>query len=192
MTYAPEFTLPPIDWRPPADHNDQPRSDSPVKSFSDAFLGRRRNIRHLTCDPVHIQSFCGASMQQEGLALDVSERGLMLEVQRPLSREMTVEVSFPASALIVFGEVKYCRPAGTCYRAGVQIDDIAIGSRVERHIEDDDLFLYVRGAHLTSEEVIRFQHHLHGCRVCADRLDDTRQVIDRMRRRACRASAGTG
>lgn len=188
MTYAPEFTLPPIDWRPPADGHDQASSASPVEAFRDAFPGRRRNMRHLTCDPVQVQSICGASMRQEGLALDVSERGLMLELQRPLSRQMTIEVSFPGSALIVFGEVTYCRAGEAGYRAGVHIHDIAIGSRNERHLEDDDLFLYLGGAHLTSAEVIGFQHHLNGCRVCAARLDDTRQVMDRMRARAARTS----
>jgi len=103
---------------------------------------------------------------------------------------MIVEVAFSGSALIIFGEIKYCRPVRTGYRAGVQIQDIAMGPRRERHLEDDDLFLYLQGRQLTSAEVIRFHYHLKGCEACASRLDDTRQAVDRMRSLAARASSG--
>jgi PilZ domain len=190
MTYTPEFTLPPIDWRLPAKTHHQPSPSSPVSTVIDELPERRGDMRHLTRDPVLVQTMCGAKLQQDGLVLDISDGGLMLELQRPLSKQMTVEVAFSGSALIIFGEVKHCRPARTGYRAGVQIQDIAMGSRRERHLEDDDLFLYLQGRRLTSAEVIRFRHHLKGCQACAARLDDTRQVLDRVHSGAGRASSG--
>src|SRR5690242_18993736 len=60
---------------------------------------------------VSIEVICGPHLRVEGIALDVSENELRLELERPLSKEMSVEIIFAEGALILFGELEYCQPA---------------------------------------------------------------------------------
>jgi hypothetical protein len=66
---------------------------------------------------------------------------------------MQIRVAFPGK-LVIFGEVRYCRPAGDGFHIGIFIQDMVRSSRPpERHIHDDELSPYLVGKGLTVPEV---------------------------------------
>jgi hypothetical protein len=54
--------------------------------------------------------------------LDASKEGLKLLVPNELMRGMVVQLS--VRDLFILAEVRYCRPAGTEFHAGVLIQDV--------------------------------------------------------------------
>jgi hypothetical protein len=122
-----------------------------------------------TEDRVSIEVICGSLLRVEGIALDVSENELRLELERPLSKEMSVEIIFAEGALILFGELEYCQPA-------------------ERG--EDDLILYLAAEGLTSPEVIRLQQHLKRCAAYRARLDQEQRLLDRIGSNGMESASG--
>ena len=53
---------------------------------------------------------------------DASQRGIRLALSRPISRHVQVKITI-AEAMIVTGDVVYCRPAGEIYYAGIALRD---------------------------------------------------------------------
>jgi hypothetical protein len=147
---------------------------------------RRGDIRHQTEDRVWVEIACGSLLRAEGKALDISEHGLRLELEQPLSKGMPVQVTFAEGALILFGDIQYCRPAGGRYTAGISVNNVAAGSRPDSHCGEDDLILYLGAQGLTAPEVFRLQQHLKHCPACSLRLNEERRILDRIE------SAGKG
>src|SRR5690242_16713 len=63
---------------------------------------RRTDARHRTADRVSVEVICGSLLQVEGKALDISDHGLRLELESPLSKGMPVQITFAEGALILF------------------------------------------------------------------------------------------
>ena len=65
---------------------------------------------------------------------------------------------------------------------GRQADDGRAPAPTFRHIEEDDLFLYVFSKGLTVAEMTRLREHLGECELCRNRLLEIRVLIREIRR----------
>jgi len=138
---------------------------------------RRREARHPCNEPAEVRILSGDSEPLVGRVLDVSRSGLRLEIARALITDVAIQVVLPKEA-IVFGRVRYCRPAGEGFHAGVYIDDVFYARSADggNHLHDDDLALYLAKKGLTAVEILGVGDHLQRCRLCAARCYDALAV----------------
>jgi hypothetical protein len=143
---------------------------------------RRRDPRYSTNDQVVVEVL-GTNIQRlSALVLDVSRSGLRLGIQTRIGQLAQVEIMLPRE-VVVFGEVRYCRPAGTDFHAGVLIADIQ-HSRTPpgKHIHDDELGFYLIGKGLTAPELIELRKHVICCKPCRNRLMETEAALNPVRK----------
>ncbi|HVO96979.1 MAG TPA: PilZ domain-containing protein [Bryobacteraceae bacterium] len=100
---------------------------APEKSKHKLRLERRKNVRVPTDNPAGL-TILGPqpSGRKETRILDTSKDGLKLLVPCELMRGTIVQVHL--SNLFILAEVRYCRPAGAAFHAGVLIQDVFIAS----------------------------------------------------------------
>jgi hypothetical protein len=91
-------------------------------------------------------------------------------METSLGKSMRVKIVYPR-AIVIFGEVRYCRQSGNIYYIGILIEDVIYAKpEVADHIDDVHLTLYAVGRGLTVPEVIRIQNHLMSCNACGTRF----------------------
>jgi|SRR5579871_2874530 len=138
---------------------------------------RRQEARYNCADPCEIRVEPGARERVPGTVRDVSRSGLRLEITVPVLKGSFIEVMLPKE-VVIFGEVRYCRPGSGTYQVGVQIQEVFYGTREIQHLHDDDLSLYLVGKGLTACEVIRAREHLQKCRRCRERLAEAAAILN--------------
>jgi hypothetical protein len=102
-----------------------------------------------------------------GRALDVSRSGLRIALLSPLDPGTQVKITFRRPA-VIFGEVRHCKWAGDAYHVGIKIEDVLISPN--RHVDEDELALYLSGKGLTEAEFFYIRLHFSDCRECEERL----------------------
>jgi hypothetical protein len=139
---------------------------------------RRRDPRYSTNDQAVVEVLGTIIQRLSALVLDVSRSGLRLGIQTRIGQLAQVEITLPRD-VVVFGEVRYCRPAGTDFHAGVLIADIH-HSRTPpgKHIHDDELGFYLIGKGLTAPELIQLRKHAICCKPCRSRLMETEAALN--------------
>jgi Flp pilus assembly pilin Flp len=150
---------------------------------------RRRDHRYSTNDQAVVEVL-GTNIQRlPALVLDVSRSGLRLGIQTRIGQFAQVEITLPRE-VVIFGEVRSCRPVGTGFHAGVLIAEL-LHSRTPlgKHIHDDKLGLYLGGKGLTAPELIELRKHLICCEPCRSRLMATEAALNPARKsRLCSSS----
>lgn len=147
------------------------------------FLEKRREARYPTNDPAEVEVVNGGTGQLSATVLDVSRSGLRLKLDSSINRGAEVKITLQRN-IVIFGQIRYCRPLDGSFDAGVLIQDMAQKSgQPSPHIEDDLLSLYVIGKGLTVPEVIKLKEHLVNCEACRVRLGEKDAVLNPVRKR---------
>ena len=146
------------------------------------FLEKRREARYPTNDPAEVEVVNGTG-RSPATVLDVSKSGLRLKLESSINKGAEVKVTLQRN-IVIFGQIRYCRPLDGSFDAGVLIQDMSQNSgQPSPHIEDDLLSLYVVGKGLTVAEVIKLKEHLVNCDSCRVRLGEKDAVINPVRKR---------
>ena len=115
--------------------------------------------------------------------LDVSKSGLRLKLDSSVNKGAEVKITLQSN-IVIFGQIRYCRPLDGSFDAGVLIQDMSHNSEQSSpHIEDDLLSLYIIGKGLTVPEVIKLKEHLVNCESCRIRLGEKDAVLNPVRKR---------
>ena len=161
------------------------RGNGPAKASDRGtlFLEKRREARYPTNDPAEVEVINGGTGQFSATVLDVSRSGLRLKLDASINRGAEVKITLQRN-IMIFGQIRYCRPLAGNFDVGVLIQDMAQNSgQPSPHIEDDLLSLYVIGKGLTVPEVIKLKEHLVNCEACRVRLGDKDAVLNPVRKR---------
>jgi PilZ domain len=161
------------------------RADNPAKASARGalFLEKRREARYPTNDPAEVEVVTGGVGQFSATVLDVSRSGLRLKLDSSINRGAEVKITLQRN-IVIFGQIRYCRPLDGNFDVGVLIQDMAQNSgQPSPHIEDDLLSLYVIGKGLTVPEVIKLKEHLVNCEACRVRLGEKDAVLNPVRKR---------
>ena len=142
------------------------------RAQTEEFSERRREPCCPTRDPVEVENAPGGGRRLPGFVLDVSRSRLQLEISSPIGKGTKIKITFPAQ-FIVFGDVCYCRPAGTVFHADVLIEKVLYSSHAaDRHLQKAELNLLKSGEGLTAAKVMELRTHLIHCKTCESRLDE--------------------
>src|SRR5260370_38576204 len=109
-------------------------------------LERRSEARYPTRDVAEVQILeKGSLCRVAATILDVSRSGLRIEVRSPIPKGSQVEIIM-GRALVIFGEVRYCRRGGEAVYAGILIQQVVHPRPLtDEHIPDDVLSRYLSG-----------------------------------------------
>ena len=147
------------------------------------FLEKRREARYPTNDPAELEVVNGTMGPFAATVLDVSKSGLRLKLDSSVNKGAEVKVTLQSN-IVIFGQIRYCRPLNGSFDAGVLIQDMSHNSgQSSPHIEDDLLSLYVIGKGLTVPEVIKLKEHLVNCESCRIRLGEKDALLNPVRKR---------
>lgn len=147
------------------------------------FLEKRREARYPTNDPAEVEVVNGGTGRCPATVLDVSKSGLRLKLESSINRGAEVKVTLQRN-VVIFGQIRYCRPLDGSFDAGILIQDMSQHSgQPSPHIEDDLLSLYVVGKGLTVPEVIKLKEHLVNCEACRIRLGEKDALLNPVRKR---------
>jgi PilZ domain len=145
---------------------------------------KRREIRYPTHDVVEVCILEMGRQRLAGVVRDVSRNGLRIELRMPLSKGARLEIVMTNRA-IIFGEARYCRRTVDTYQVGVVIEDVYYAQPISaRHIDHDQLSLYLVGKGLSVLEVIHIKNHLLACDDCHRRLSEAGAILQPLRRQA--------
>ncbi len=161
------------------------RASNPAKASARGalFLEKRREARYPTNDPAEVEVVNGGVGQFSATVLDVSRSGLRLKLDSSINRGAEVKITLQRN-IVIYGQIRYCRPLEGNFDAGILIQDMAQNSvQPSPHIEDDLLSLYVIGKGLTVPEVIKLKEHLVNCEACRIRLGEKDAVLNPVRKR---------
>jgi hypothetical protein len=160
-------------------------ADNPAKAATRGtlFLEKRREARYPTNDPAEVEVMNGGVGRFSATVLDVSRSGLRLKLDSSINRGAEVKITLQRN-IVIFGQIRYCRPLDGNFDAGVLIRDMEENfGQPSPHIEDDLLSLYVIGKGLTVPEVIKLKEHLVNCEACRVRLGEKDALINPVRKR---------
>ena len=147
------------------------------------FLEKRREARYPTNDPAEVEVLKGGAGRSPATVLDVSKSGLRLKIEFSVGRGSEVKITLQRN-IIIYGQIRFCRPFEDGYEAGILIQDMSQNSEQSSpHIEDDLLSLYVVGKGLTVPEVIKLKEHLVNCESCRIRLGEKDALLNPVRKR---------
>lgn len=147
------------------------------------FIEKRREARYPTNDPAEVEVVNGGIGPYSATVLDVSRSGLRLKLESGINKGVEVKITLHRN-IIIYGQIRYCRPLDGSFDAGVLIQDMSQNSgQSSPHIEDDLLSLYVIGRGLTVPEVIKLKEHLVNCESCRTRLGEKDAVLNPVRKR---------
>lgn len=147
------------------------------------FLEKRREARYPTNDPAEVEVVNGGIGRSTATVLDVSKSGLRLKLESSINKGAEVKVTLQRN-VVIFGQIRYCRPLDGSFDAGVLIQDMSQNSgQPSPHIEDDLLSLYIVGKGLTVPEVIKLKEHLVNCESCRIRLGEKDALLNPVRKR---------
>jgi hypothetical protein len=130
---------------------------------------RRREPRYPTSDAADVMVLAEPSWHLEGRVMDVSRSGLRVAVRSPLAQDTPVKITFRRPAVIL-GEVRHCQRARDVFHLGIEIREVLISPN--RHVDDDELALYVSGKGLTEAEFFYVRLHFADCPICQGRLKE--------------------
>lgn len=85
-----------------------------------AWIERRDSVRFPADDAAEIEVAGDPAFKLSGFLRDASRRGVRLALPERVSRGADVKI-IVRGAVVLHGEVRYCRSAGTIYYAGVLI-----------------------------------------------------------------------
>jgi hypothetical protein len=92
-------------------------------STNDISKSRRKYPRFPTDEPAVLRVLQPAVSERASVrVVDVSNEGLGLTVERELDLGVMIQVLM--NGLIALGQVRYCRPSGPFFHAGVQLTDV--------------------------------------------------------------------
>jgi len=159
-------------------------SEKTLAAQGTQLLERRSEARYPTCDVVEVQILeKGNLCRVAATIVDVSRSGLRIEVRSPIAKGSQVEIIL-ARALVIFGEVRYCRRGGEAVYAGILIQQVVPARPLaDEHIHDEVLSLYLVGKGLTVPEVIGLKEHLILCEACKIRLAEADAILNPVRKR---------
>jgi len=147
------------------------------------FLEKRREARYPTNDPAEVEVVNGGTGRSTATVLDVSKSGLRLKLASSINKGAEVKITLQRN-VVIFGQIRYCRPLDGSFDVGVLIQDMSQNSgQPSPHIEDDLLSLYVIGKGLTVPEVIKLKEHLVNCESCRIRLGEKDALLNPVRKR---------
>src|SRR5258707_456189 len=100
------------------------RSSETLAAQGTRLLERRSEARYPTRDVVEVKilekdSWCRVA----ATIVDVSRSGLRLELRSPIAKGSQVEIIL-GRALVIFGEVRYCRRGGEAVYVGILIEQV--------------------------------------------------------------------
>jgi hypothetical protein len=128
---------------------------------------RRREPRYPTNDLAEVTILAERSLPVSGQVEDVSRSGIRISLTSSLRLGTLVQITFRRPAVII-GEVRYCRRAGDRFQVGIKIVDVLISPN--RHVDEDELALYLSGKGLTEAKFFYVRLHFSDCRECQERL----------------------
>jgi hypothetical protein len=147
------------------------------------FIEKRREARYPTNDPVEVEMVNGGTGPSPANVLDVSRSGLRLKLESTINKGVEVRITLQRN-MVIFGQIRYCRPFDGGFEAGVLIQDMSQNPEQSNpHIEDDLISLYVIGKGLTVPEVIKLKQHLVNCEACRIRLGEKDALLNPVRKR---------
>lgn len=144
---------------------------------------RRREPRYTIHEQVEIRCLEQQSSERvAALAVDISRRGLRLEIASPLLKGSRLEIMIPKRA-VIFGEVRYCRRFADAYYAGVAIEEVyhVHSSEPFSLTEDDPLARDVIGRILSPTDAADMKQHVSACPSCSRSLGDAEALLRRIR-----------
>ena len=143
---------------------------------------RRREPRYPTNDPAAVEVLPGRSPKIGALLTDVSRSGVCLRLKTFLPVGSSVKI-WLQSKTVMIGKVRYCRPRGAGFDAGILIEDLVYNPDAQAlHLHDDEISLYLGGNRVTVAEVIRLKNHLGCCESCRRRVAVTNATLFAARR----------
>lgn len=143
------------------------REVAPVPNEASPCIERRRGVRYPTNDAAEVEIFPQAVAREDALILDVSRSGVRVHLKTKAPSGAYLKIRLLKTNLLIFGEVRYCRPVADGFDAGVRIEHVfGVGQELGKHLHDRDFLLYASGKGLTAEEVIVLRDHLVGCEAC--------------------------
>jgi len=146
-------------------------------------LDRRRETRYPANDPAVVELLHGDSGELPSTVRDVSRSGLRLELKTSIAKGTRVKVTL-AHQFVIYGEVRYCRRAGTEFQAGILVKDLFDPRQPpDEHINEDEFGFYAVGRGLTVPEVIKIKNHLVHCESCRVRLGEVHSILNPVRKR---------
>lgn len=138
---------------------------------------KRSERRYPTNDAVEVIAYPYNGTPVPAKIIDVSRSGMKVELPTPFARGTRIEVLMVSSALAVFGEVRYCRESGPVYQLGMLIEDVVQPKPDTRHLNEDDISLYIVGKGLSAAEVLRIEDHLSKCVPCKLRVTKITKML---------------
>jgi PilZ domain len=96
-----------------------------LKRWGQLVLEKRHEHRYSTNDPAEVKVLPSDGVVLTAKIVDVSRSGVGIEIERPLLKSTRVEIGSPRHKLVIFGEVRYCKPAGARFHIGVLIEGVA-------------------------------------------------------------------
>ena len=169
----------------PAPRSGRPTAEAHAVAAARAtlFIEKRREARYPTNDAAEVEVVNGGAGLFSATVLDVSRSGLRLKLDSRINRGAEVKITLQRN-VIIYGQIRYCRPLEGNFDAGVLIQDMSQNSgQPSPHIDDDLLSLYVVGKGLTVPEVIKLKEHLVNCESCRIRLGEKDAVLNPVRKR---------
>jgi len=160
------------------------RSSEILAAQGTQLLERRSEARYPTRDVVEVQILENGNLDRVAATIvDVSRSGLRLELRSPIAKGSQVEIIL-GRALVIFGEVRYCRRGGEAVYAGILIQQVIHPRPLTgEHINEDVLSCYLVGKGLTVPEVIGLKEHLMLCEACRIRLAQADAILHPVRKR---------
>jgi hypothetical protein len=147
----------------------QPTATSPTQPQPE----RRREPRFPTNDLAEVTILAERSLPVSGQVQDVSRSGIRISLASSLRLGTLVQITFHRPAVII-GEVRHCRRAGDRFHVGMKIVDVLISPN--RHVDEDELALYVSNKGLTEAEFFYVRQHFADCRECQARLRKSEEL----------------
>jgi len=135
---------------------------------------RRREPRYPTNDAVEITVLAEPPLWFAGRVLDVSRSGLRVALLSPLDPGTQVRITFRRPA-VIFAEVRHCKWAGDAFHVGLRIEDVLISPN--RHVDEDELELYLSSKGLTEAEFFYVRLHFSDCPECQTRLREREESV---------------
>jgi len=138
---------------------------------------RRRDARYPTSDQADMEVLAVNTRHLSAVVLDVSKSGLRIEIHERIGPGSEVRIRLPRK-VVIHGEVRFCRRAGTGFHAGILIAQVfQSAEQAEQHLFDGEMSLYLLGRGLSAAEVLRLRKHLNDCESCRLRVAEAEPVF---------------
>jgi len=128
---------------------------------------RRGEPRYRTDDLAEVTILAEASLPASGQVQEVSRSGIRISLSFSLRPGTLVQITFRRPTVIL-GEVRNCRRVRDGFHVGIKIVDVLISPN--RHVDEDELTLYLSNKGLTEAEFFYVRQHFAECQDCEKRL----------------------